>query len=84
MRQITIADDPLLPKCLVEHPSLSTQADIWVMESIRKLNPNWWQRLSDGYDENFNHHGCYKPHQELNKRKRQANAWLLDKVIRFA
>jgi hypothetical protein len=84
MYNYDIISDPHLPKSLKQYPSLDREADIWVMETIRKLRPAWWARLSQGYDEAFYHQGVYKPHQELNARKRMANAWLLDKYIRFA
>ena len=81
---VDIENDPLLPVCLKLYPSPDRNADIWVMESIRKLRPGWWSRLSEGYTEAFNHHGVYKPHQELNARKKAGNLWLQDKVKRFA
>lgn len=79
-----IQNDPLLPGCLKQFPSMDKNADQWVMDTIRKLPPKWWGRLADGYNNAFNHTACYRPHQELNARKRMANAWLLDKLVRFA
>ena len=76
--------DPLLPTCFKTHQDAHREAKVWVVESIRKLNPNWWQRLSQGYTAVFNHTGVYKPWQELNQRRRMANAWLLAKVKRFS
>ena len=78
-----IENDPCLPECLKFYPSKSKHADIWVVETIRQLNPAWWVRLIQGYNQAFNEIGVHRPHQELNARKKMANLWLLDKLKRF-
>ena len=79
-----VDSDPILPKCFKTHPEPHREAKEWVVASIRMLNPNWWQKLSEGYDKAFNHTGVYKPYQELNQRRRMANAWLLSMVKKYA
>lgn len=75
--------DPLLPKCFAEYTESHTEAKQWVVDSIRSLNQNWWNALSNGYDKVFNHTGVYRPYQEVNARRRMANLWLRDKLKRF-
>lgn len=71
-----VDSDPLLPKCFKTHPETHKEAKEWVVNKIRDLNPNWWPRLSQGYDKTFNHTGVFIPYQEVNQRRRMANAWL--------
>lgn len=78
-----VDSDPLLPKCFKTHPESHTEAKQWVVDRIRMLNPNWWPRLSQGYTATFNHTGVYKPWQEVNHRRRMANAWLRLLVVKY-
>lgn len=78
-----IDKDPLIPQCFIDYPESHKEAKEWVVNTIRLLNPNWWDALSNGYDKVFNHTGVYRPYQEVNARRRMANLWLRDKLKRF-
>lgn len=77
-----VYDDVLLPKCL-KHPDRHHEGALWVMNTIRSLNPGWWRKLSQRYDEVYSRVGVFMPAREENERLRGANLFLLDIKTRF-
>lgn len=75
--------DPLLPKCYLKHPEPHREGAEWAVDTIRSLNPSWWPRLIQRYDDIFNRVGVFHPSREVNDRRREANLFLLDIKKRF-
>tara|TARA_R100000541_G_scaffold50987_1_gene58304 strand:+ start:1596 stop:1844 length:249 start_codon:yes stop_codon:yes gene_type:complete len=78
-----VDSDPLLPRCFIQHVESHREAKEWVVDSIRKLKPSWWQAASARYDKIFYDVGVYHPIKEINQRRRNANLWLLKTVKDF-